>query len=48
MQAEEKGVREMSGKPRSCSREPKQDFDRRVENVKGPLLRQNGMSIMLA
>lgn len=40
---EEKRVREMSGKPRSRSGKPKQDSDRRVENIKGPLLRQNRM-----
>lgn len=48
MQTEEKGVREVSGKPRGRSGKPKQDFDRRVENVKGPLLRQNGMSVTWA
>lgn len=42
--AEEEGVREMSGKPRGCSGKPEQDSDRGAENVKGPLLRENGMS----
>lgn len=42
--AEEEGVRQMPGKPRSRSGKPKQDSDRRAENFKGPLLRQDGMS----
>lgn len=41
MSAEEEGIREMPGKPRRCPRKPKQDTDRRTENFKGPLLREN-------
>lgn len=38
MPTQEKGIREMSGKPRCRFGEPKQDTDRRTEIVKGPLL----------
>lgn len=45
MSTEEKGVCEMSGKPCSRSGKPKQDSDRRIENIKGHLLRQNRLKI---
>ena len=38
MPAQEKGIREMSGKPRGGSGEPEQDSDRGTENIKGPVL----------